>query len=255
MCSRCVITVPHHHLQDKSGGRHSHNGEILDLLAPVAPTGARLLSAYREWQRHRPPKNIQQEIAQAYNRPSQATPETAEERALLRIMDSTDDVWIRHGQEHPGPVSPSAAFPDPQTRYTVGQAVLSDPSAGWYAVDLDSTPWGAFTEHSVELTSGLPWTYTVGLLPYSIFRELGGELQHPEDRDHLYARSSIAAGNWVFLYRDFDQYTVEPLTQAVTRAQLLRSGVPAIHYRTYSVLIQLYRRLREYSTVHPSRKT
>lgn len=245
--------MPHHRQQNKAGGRHSHNGEILDLLQSYPPTSDRILAAYHEWQAHRPPRNIQAQIAQAYNRAHRTMPKTAEERAVKIILDNWSDTWIRHGQEQAGDVGPKSVFPDPATRIPVGRAVLTNPGEGWFAVDLDSNPFSAFHEHRVELTSGYPWTYTVGLLPYRTFQLASGELQHPQDRDHLYARCSVPARLWVFLHRDFDHHALDLQTQQSTRTQMLKSDVPALSYSTYTLLVQLRKHLQQYSTVYPSR--
>lgn len=254
LCSRCVILVPHHQPQPKgTDGRHSHNGEILDLLEPHLPSSDRILSAYRTWQDCDPPADIQAQMAAAYNRGARTTPVNNQERAVKILLDNIADTWIRHGLEHPHPYNRRAAFPDPDSRYWIGNQVRQHREQGWYAVDLDTVPFCAFREHPVEQTSGLPWTYTVGLLPYARFRAYSGKLTHPQDRDHLYARSSIPAREWLFLYRDLDQHTLDLETQTQLRTQMLESGVPALHNTTADLLIQLYRHLRQYSMIHPSR--
>lgn len=253
MCSRCEGTPPHHREQNKIGGRHSHNGEILDLLDPVPPTSDRILAAFREWQKHDPPANIQAQLAQAYNRGGRVLPATAEERAVKIILDNYTDTWIRHGEEQPGTLSRNAPFPDPHSRIVVGSMVNDHREQNWFAVDLDSTPFQAFEEHTVELTSGYPWTYTVGLLPRQTFLRLRGELHHPHDRDHLYARCNIPAKHWVFLYRAFDAYTLDRESQEGQRQVLWNSGVPAIHITEYRLLTQLVRHLTHYSSLPYSR--
>jgi hypothetical protein len=253
MCSRCIISIPHHTVQDKTGGRHSHNGEILDLLQPVAPSSDRILSAYRVWQTHAIPRNMQSQLAQAYNCADRVIPATPKERAVKLILDNWSDIWIRHGEEQPGVLAPKAVFPDPDSRWTTGHMVNNHRDQNWFAVDLDSNPFSAFHEHRIELTSGYPWTYTVGLLPYSTFRQANGELQHPQDRDHLYARCNIPARHWVFLYRDFDQYTVDLQQQQAQREVLLNSGIASLHIDEYQSLVQLYKHLTHYTGVSYSR--
>ena len=253
MCSRCITNIPHHTIQDKTGGRHSHNGEILDLLAPVPPTSDRILAAYHVWQAHTIPSNLQADLARAYNTAGRTVARTAPERALRTIIDNISDVWIRHGQEQAGAFAPRLPFPDPESRIAIGTMVNDCRDQGWFAIDLDSTPFAAFEQHPVELTSGYPWTYTVGLLPMTTFQRYRGTLHHPADRDHLYARCNIPAKHWVFLYRDFDDCILDAPVQLEMRNCLLNSGAPVIHIDEYRRLIQLYRHLREYTAVPYSR--
>lgn len=253
MCSRCITNIPHHTIQDKTGGRHSHNGEILDLLAQVQPTSDRILAAYHQWQTHTIPRNLQTELARAYNTAGRTVARTSKERAVKLIIDNITDVWIRHGQEQAGAFAPRLPFPDPESRIPIGSMITTHKEDNWFAVDLDSTPFAAFEQHPVELTSGYPWTYTVGLLPMKTFQQYRGTLHHPRDRDHLYARCNIPAKHWVFLYRDFDDYILDAPTQKEMRNTLLNCGVPALHIQEYHRLIQLHRHLREYTTMPYSR--
>lgn len=253
MCSRCIIDVPHHTQQSKTGGRHSHNGEILDLLEPHVPDSNRILAAYREWQTHPTPSNIQQHMAHAYNRGQRVYPRSNTERAVKLILDNINDVWLRHGPETSDPILPRAGFPELQNRWQAGDLVLHQAAQHWFAVDLDSTPFAAFSEHTVELTSGLPWTYTVGLLPYRRFTSAGGVLHHPKDRDHLYAQGQVPARHWVFITREFDEYTQNLQQLQSQRQQLLESNIPHINNQEYNCLIQLYRHLQHYTTVRFTR--
>lgn len=255
MCSRCIVSVPYHTLQDKTGGRHSHNGEILDLLAPVPPTSNRILAAYREWCRHNTPVNIQHNLAHAYNNAGRIVPATPKERAVKLILDNYNDTWIRHGEEQPGVLAAQAPFPDPASRWIVGCMINDHRDKNWFAVDLDSTPFAAFDEHTVELTSGFAWTYTVGCIASTTFFKYRGVLHHSKDRDHLYAVCNIPAKHWVFLYRDFDEHTQDLQQQTTQREILLNSNIPSIHIDEYRLLIQLYKHLKHYTSLPYSRGT
>lgn len=249
MCSRCVISVPYHSIQDKTGGKHSHNGEIFEYLNDTAPSSDAILSAYHTWQSLNPPSNRQRELANSYNTARRTVPRTSVERAAKIILDNIDDTWIRHGAEQPEHTvySPRQTFPNHQSRISVGTQVLNDPAAGWFAVDFDRTPFGAFTEHPVENHLGPAWVYTVGLTPLRRFSLHSGKLHHPQDRDHYYAQADIAGRYWVFLYRDFDEHAIDLEQQQQSREQMHRSGVAAIHYTEYNKLIQLYRHLKTHS--------
>lgn len=245
MCSRCIINVPGHSIQDKTGGRHSHNGEILDLLDTVEPNSDRVLAAFHTWQNHSNPVNIQSSLASAYNKQIRSVPRSPVEWAAKSIMDNWNHSWLRHGLEQTelAVYNRRLPWPAPETRIPVGQAVLTAPEHNWFAVDLDRMPFQAFEEHPVEIHSGYSWCYTVGLLPMPWFNRYHGELYHPKDRDHWYARVSVPARYWVYLYRDFDQHTQEPQHQHQARDLMHSSGVPAIHITEYHRLVQLYRHL------------
>lgn len=253
MCSRCVLFIPHHTAQDKDGGKHSHNGEIFKYLGNAPPTSDTILSAYHTWQSHRPPSNIQRELANSYNSRRRTVPRTSVERATRIILDNINDTWIRHGAEQPEHTMYSlrSSFPNHQSRIQVGTQVLEDPASGWFAVDFDRTPFSVFEEHPVENQLGPVWVYTVGLIPLRRFSEYAGQLHHPHDRDHYYAQVNIPGRYWVFLYRDFDEYAQDLNQQEHSRQQMLSSDVPAIHYNEYTKLIQLYRHLMNHSeTAH-----
>lgn len=255
LCSRCVITVPYHPINKKNDGGHNHNGEILKYLGNRPPSSAGIITAYRYWRSCRPPQNIEAGMAAALATRTLPGTLTPTECAVNLIMQHSTDTWLRHGAEHPQHTyyHSDQPWPDLQSRHSVGSAVMDDPAAGWFAVDLDNHPFQAFVEHPVENHLGPPWSYTVGLLPYREFQRRRGELMHPADRDHLYARAQVPAQCWVFLYRDLDQHAQEPQLQQQAQSRLLTSTVPSIHYDDYVWLTRALRHLNNLARVRPSR--
>lgn len=255
LCSRCVLHVAHHTAQDKAGGRHSHNGEILQYLSNRAPTAAGIISAYRHWQSVHPPRNIQAGLAAALATRELPKDLTTVESTVLRIMQYQGDTWIRHGAEFTEHIEYLADQPWPNrySRHQIGKAVLTKPGEGWFAVDLDSPPFQAFTEHPVENLMGPPWVYTVGLLPYTVFTKRRGQLQHPDDRDHYYAQVQAPASEWLFLYRDLDKHAQDAKQQQQAQQRLIHSGLACIHYDDYRWFAQMQRHLSNLARVHSSR--
>lgn len=255
LCSRCVLHVEHHQAQDKHSGRHSHNGEILEHLSSRPPTAAGIITAYRYWQSQRPPADIQAGIAAALVQRQLPANLTAVESAVNLIIQHQTDTWIRHGAEFTTEIQydPESVWPNPDSRHPIGTAVVENPQHSWFAVDLDSHPFQAFEEHTVENLLGPPWCYTVGLLPYRVFLKRRGQLYHPPDRDHYYAESVAPAREWLFLYRDLDQHAQDPEQQQQAQQRLLRSGLATIHYNDYRWFAQMFRHLTNTARVQNSR--
>lgn len=245
-CSRCYTLIPGHRAQPKDGGRHSHNGEFLRLIQGIAPTSDALLGAYHAW-RDLPEKGrnstdgikgeCRQTLAQAMRRPQSQEPRDAEESAMRLIVDHWQDTYIRHGGENLRFIdyTPTEPFPPMKSRYWVGEAVMA-PNSEWFAVDLDANRFRAFVEHPVENQLGPPWVYIAGFTPMRIFRRYNGELWHPPDRDHYYARCQIPTKHWVFVYREPDEYAENPDAVNHSIQLLKRSGVPRIHWDDYQTL-------------------
>lgn len=254
-CSRCITNIPKHKTQDKTGGRHSHNGEFLRLIRGVPCNSDTMLNAYHAW---RDLPNLspiategvkgecKQILANATRSKNIPEPRDAEERAIRLIIDHWDQTWIRHGGENLRYVQyePQQPFPPLKSRYWVGEAVMNKTSE-WFAVDLDCTPFRAFEEHQVELRLGPPWVYIVGLVPERIFQRYSGELLHPKDRDHLYARAQIPTKHWVFLYRDTDEHCEKPDEIHHNMHYLKTSGVPRIHWDDYRLLVRAVQNWRD----------
>jgi hypothetical protein len=248
-CARCYPHIPRHPTQDKTGGRHSHNGEFWRMTQGIAPSSDALLAAYQAWL-NRPDLTerstdgvkgeCRQQLAAAMRRPGRIEPQDAEQRALRILVDHWDSTYIRHGPESLRQVDydPNQPFPPLASRYYVGEAVMA-PNSQWYAVDLDRPPFRVFEEHVVELSLGPPWVYIAGFTPVKIFHRGGGELFHPQDRDHYYARSQVLTRHWVFLYREPDDSCEQPDAVWESIHRLKRSGVPRIHHDDYNFLVRV----------------
>ena len=246
-CSRCYTLIPGHRAQPKGvSGKHSHNGEFLDMIQGVAPTSDAFLAAYHAW-RDLPERGpnahagVKGEcktlLAKAMRNPQDTVPRDAEESAARILIDHWQETYVRHGGENLAVIDydPFEAFPPLSSRYHIGEAVRA-PNSTWFAVDLDRHPFRAFEEHPVELELGPPWVYIVGLTPERIFRKYNLELWHPPDRDHYYASGGIPAKHWVFMYREPDVHCENPDAVQHSIHRLKRSGVPRIHYDDYRTL-------------------
>jgi hypothetical protein len=194
--------------------------------------------------------NCEQELAHALQHPGKITAQTPIERAINLILCSADDVWLRHGAEQPEHTTYDTRQPWPElrTRISVG-AAMQDPRTGWFAVDLDRYPFRGFAEHPVETVSGYPWSYIVGLLPVRRFRNRGGSLWQPSDRDHYYARGTVTAGEWLFLWREFDEHTQDLHTQEHARARLWDSGAAQISWEELQQFTHAWHHLQNLAAV------
>jgi hypothetical protein len=257
MCSRCVIGADHHNPQDTTdgSGRHSHNGEILQYLRGAAPGAERILTAYAEYLRHDPPKDIQAQLAHGYNNPVRAKrlPQTPVAVAARRLMDHRNETWIRHGLEQTAHADYQLGtlFPPPDSRYDIGdQARGPKRSLQRYAVDQDRFPFVDCSEHRLDWDSGAPWAFTAGYVPLSVFEQHSGTLYKPADRDHLYARADILAEQWTYVIWEYGHRVDRIQQQTRAREQLLHSTLPVIHIRSVRKLSQLTNILQCYADTH-----
>jgi hypothetical protein len=252
MCSRCEGCPPYHTEQDNTdgSGRHSHNGEILNHWQGAAPTGLRILSAYRYYSSIPHPSNIQRGLAKAYNTPNnRGISKQPYAVAAQRLLDAPDLMYLRHGIEQPSlaDYKPDATFPPEHSRHHIGEYGLGrGRELQRYAVDMDTPPFVTCTAHRGDRETHQPWADVAGYISIRDFRRLGGTLHKPRDRDHLYAHGSIAAQHWTYIYRDIPS-TEDRADRLQALTQLRNSGLPALHEQTLHRLFKLRTLLHNYS--------
>lgn len=252
LCSRCTRGAPHHDPQDTSDGtgRHAHNGEILQYLGDEPVTADRIFAAYNLYNSYAEPRNIQRPLIKRYKNPAaNAVPDTATAVAVQRIIEHRHSTWIRHGAELPEVTvyDTDKVFPEPHTRHTVGEQVTQNPNLERYAVDLERFPFQTCSKHELDHHSGAPWFYTAGYIAVPRFGTLGGSLHRSRDRDHLYAHSSIAQSQWIWIFRNTDIRAVEPAVQREQQSRIRAAGLPWIHERTVLALHKLLNHLDNYA--------
>jgi hypothetical protein len=257
LCSRCRMGAGEERSQDTSDGtgRHAHNGEILRWLQPHPPDSSRVFSAYSAYTLSDRPRHLQSAIAQAYNRPvPPAVIHTPETVAAQRLLDHWNETWIRHGIEHPKLMdytNHQLPFPPKHTRYSIGDQVTQYDQENRYAVDLDRVPFQNCSQHSLDHNNGVPWAFTAGYIPITVFKQHQGQLHRASDRDHLYASSNIPALLFTHIIWDFGSRVQQREHQRAAREQLLHNGLPVIHIRTVQKLSTLITLLNCYADALP----
>lgn len=263
LCSRCERGALHHVNQQKTGGAHAHNGEILPYLQGAKPDSLRILSAYNYYTQHTKPTNIYAGMANAYNRPTRYDPNRTQHRpamAAKQLMDHRHSTWIRHGIEHTqlAQYNINELYPQSITRFDVGNSVTNkNRDLDQYAIDMDRFPFQGCGVHPGDRTTGQPWSYVAGYIPFEKFAALNGTLYNPIDRDHLYAHSKINTQHWCFVYDDFDNSVHNSPGQGLERQQaaldrlLARDAVPVIQAKTVLQLNRLLNLLDCYSDAVP----
>lgn len=233
-------------------GRHAHNGEILQYLQPAAPTGSRLIHAYHAYAKHTEPKNIQHELASAYNNPLPATADHAQLVALQRFVDQHNSAWIRHGIELPerADYSSNTVYPDPSTRHDIGEQVQGkNRSLNRYAVDLERWPFVTCSNHRLDRETHAPWYSIAGYISVQDFAKLLGEIHHSEDRDHLYCSSNIPTHAWTFVIRTPDPRNPQRRALLQNIETIRTANIPYLMQQQLTDLTALVTHLQNHAAV------
>lgn len=134
-----------------------------------------------------------QEIEKFYNntRPS-----------LEYFYKNRDEIFIRHGLEYLGKCNVNSIFP-PNNSFLVVDKLES------YPIEIDRVPFG-YNNTDSNKQSGFcsnhgckkQFNRIKGFITYNDFISKGGKIINTQERDHLYAKSSIDINNWKFLYQN-----------------------------------------------------
>lgn len=266
MCSRCEAGAFDPDVKPQEilpgSGSHAHNGELAALLPATAPTIERIGSAYVNYLNKNTPKSL----ARGYAAPArlERLKEIIQDKeflALAQIEQYHNSTWLRHGLEHvdfaPEAYQPTAIFPPPDSRFAVGSMVQPhNQDHNYYAIDVDAVPFIGCTDHWVDDNCGQPWAYVAGYLPLEIHLKHRGEIYNTPDRDHYYAKGSVPAQHWVFIWRKIPQRAVKRKQQEdALYKYLLPSKLYAIELDTYQYYTRLVHKLKIHQRLAPIAKS
>tara|TARA_Y100000389_G_C17341804_1_gene453748 strand:+ start:167 stop:982 length:816 start_codon:yes stop_codon:yes gene_type:complete len=138
-------------------------------------------------------KNQNQEIETFYNniRPT-----------LCYFYKNRNEIFIRHGLERIDKFDVNNIFP-PNRSYLIVDKLES------YPIEIDRVPFGYITTNINEQKGFcsnhgvlLQFNKIKGYITYKEFIGNGGKIINTNQRDHLYAKSSMNINNWKFLYQN-----------------------------------------------------
>ena len=231
-------------IDQDEGARFHHDGALINSLKGAKPFDIfdGIMNAFRVYERSTSaPFNLELDFSAALTAPPGPEENTfAEAKALRYFWKKRRSVFVLHGLESVeadlhAVYQPENRFPPINSMMPIAVSEAGED----FAIDHDILPFNYCSDHG-GMNLLFPWSYCVGYIAVDDFRRLGGTVIKSGLRDHFYARASLCAKDWLFVYdlgyrseaatgRNIFKFSIEDMDQSLVH--LRRSGLPCIEKR------------------------
>lgn len=125
--------------------------------------------------------------------------------SLFYFYNNRNEIFIRHGLEYINKCDVNGLFPP-------NKSFLAVDKLNSYPIEIDRVPFGYMTTDTNQQKGfcsnhgrKMEFNKIKGFITYKEFINNGGKIINTNERDHLYAKSSININNWKFLYQNVTQ--------------------------------------------------
>ena len=253
LCIECCKGTVDHPRKDEWHEYGHHHGELLLKIissAKKVDPFEGLMSAYATYLESDPKIFLEDKLAKAF---TDGHPNIDRKTSLFLaaqfIHSNISDIFIIHGIEKLDKFSYKASDYFPPNESMLESSLSKDRLT--YAIDTDQIPliYCASTHYGHQC----PWIYLKGIIPYSKFKTLGGVVKIPPDREHFYAESQIALGEWCFIYfrkpRAYKSLQFDLETMRQTISEIKRREIAIIEFETLQSFLRTMSLLQQKLTI------